>query len=42
MDNATKNAEDMITNLTLMLNSLRQAKITKEITEICAGAEASS
>ena len=42
MDNATKNAENMITDLTLILNSSRQAKITKEITEICAGAEAGS
>lgn len=42
MDNATKNAESMITDLTLLLNRSRQAKITSEITEICAGAEASN
>lgn len=34
MDNATKNAEDMIEGLTLELNKIRQASITKELLEI--------
>lgn len=40
MDNATKNAADMINHLTLKLNRSRQAIITKELIEIIAGAEA--
>jgi F-type H+-transporting ATPase subunit gamma len=40
MGNATRNAEDMIKTLTLVRNRLRQAAITKEITEIVGGAEA--
>ena len=40
MDNATKNAEDMIKTLTLQYNKARQASITKEILEVVAGAEA--
>lgn len=40
MDNATKNAGDMIDKVTLILNRSRQAIITKELTEISAGAEA--
>jgi F-type H+-transporting ATPase subunit gamma len=40
MDNATKNAEDMIRALTLELNQERQAAITQEISEIVGGAEA--
>jgi len=40
MKNATDNASDLIDDLTLTYNSLRQAAITKEITEISAGAEA--
>ena len=40
MENATKNAKEMITNLTLTYNKLRQASITKELIEICSGAEA--
>lgn len=40
MKNATDNAEDLIGDLQLTYNSLRQATITKEITEIAAGAEA--
>ena len=40
MDNATKNAEDMIRKLTLQYNKARQAYITKELLEIVAGAEA--
>ena len=40
MDNATRNANDMIDNLTLFYNSSRQALITKELIEIISGAEA--
>lgn len=40
MDNATKNAEDMIDMLTLKMNRARQAVITKEISEIVGGAAA--
>ena len=40
MKNATDNAGDLIEDLTLTYNSLRQAAITKEISEISAGAEA--
>ncbi|HHW43868.1 F0F1 ATP synthase subunit gamma [Desulfofundulus thermobenzoicus] len=40
MDNATKNAEDMIARLTLSMNRARQAAITKEISEIVGGAAA--
>ncbi len=40
MENATKNAKELITNLTLTYNKLRQASITKELIEICSGAEA--
>ena len=40
MDNATKNADEMIDNLTLVMNRARQAVITKEISEICSGAAA--
>ena len=40
MGNATRNAEDMIRTLTLVGNKLRQAAITKEISEIVGGAEA--
>lgn len=40
MKNATDNAEDLIGDLQLTYNSLRQAAITREITEIAAGAEA--
>lgn len=40
MDSATKNAESMIENLTLLLNRSRQAMITKELIEIISGAEA--
>jgi F-type H+-transporting ATPase subunit gamma len=40
MDNATKNASEMIDNLTLIMNRARQAVITKEISEICSGAAA--
>lgn len=40
MDNATRNAADMISKLTLRYNRLRQTAITTELTEIIAGAEA--
>ncbi|HPZ42711.1 MAG TPA: ATP synthase F1 subunit gamma [Bacillota bacterium] len=40
MDNATKNASEMIDQLTLNLNRARQAQITKEISEIVGGAAA--
>ena len=40
MDNATSNAEDMISDLTLKYNRARQGTITQELTEIIAGAEA--
>lgn len=40
MRNATDNAAEMIDRLTLLRNKLRQASITKEITEIVSGAEA--
>lgn len=42
MDSATKNAEDMIDNLSLKYNRARQSSITQELTEIIAGAEAIS
>jgi F-type H+-transporting ATPase subunit gamma len=40
MDNATRNAGDMIEKLTLNYNRTRQAQITKELIEIVSGAEA--
>ncbi|NVK17268.1 MAG: F0F1 ATP synthase subunit gamma [Methylocystaceae bacterium] len=40
MDNATRNAGDMIDNLTLTYNRARQAAITNELIEIISGAEA--
>ncbi|MEW5729093.1 MAG: F0F1 ATP synthase subunit gamma [Pseudomonadota bacterium] len=40
MDNATRNAGDMIDRLTLQYNRSRQAQITKELIEIISGAEA--
>ena len=40
MDNATRNAGDMIDRLTLSYNRQRQAQITKELIEIISGAEA--
>ena len=39
MDNATRNAGEMIDNLTLKYNRTRQAFITKELIEIISGAE---
>ena len=40
MDNATRNAGEMIDKLTLSFNRQRQAQITKELIEIISGAEA--
>ena len=40
MDNATRNAGDMIAAMTLLYNRSRQAQITKELIEIISGAEA--
>jgi F-type H+-transporting ATPase subunit gamma len=40
MDNATSNAKEMISSLTLQYNRARQAAITKELMEIVSGAEA--
>ena len=38
MDSATRNAKDMVDRLTLYMNKVRQAAITREIIEIVAGA----
>ncbi len=40
MDNATRNAGEMINRLTLNYNRTRQANITRELIEIISGAEA--
>ena len=40
MDNASRNAGDVIKKLTLQMNRSRQASITKELIEIISGAEA--
>ena len=40
MDSATKNADDLLTNLKIVYNKVRQAYITKEILEVVGGAEA--
>jgi len=42
MENATNNAKDMISNLTLEFNKARQASITRELLDIVGGAEALS
>lgn len=42
MDNATSNAEEMISTLSLLYNRARQSAITQELTEIIAGAQAIS
>lgn len=42
MDNATTNASDMIRELSLAYNRVRQAQITQEITEIVSGAQSSA
>ena len=40
MDSASKNATDMIASLTLYMNKVRQAAITREIIEVVSGAQA--
>ena len=40
MDAATRNSADMIENLTLYMNKVRQAAITREIIEVVSGASA--
>ena len=40
MDTTTKNSADMIASLTLYMNKVRQAAITREIIEVVSGAEA--
>ncbi|MFW6179066.1 MAG: F0F1 ATP synthase subunit gamma, partial [Desulfohalobiaceae bacterium] len=40
MDNATRNCDDMIADLTLSYNKARQAAITTELMDIVGGAEA--
>jgi len=40
MDTATKNSAEMLGNLTLFMNKVRQAAITREIIEVVSGAEA--
>ena len=40
MDTATKNSGEMIADLTLYMNKVRQAAITREIIEVVSGAEA--
>jgi F-type H+-transporting ATPase subunit gamma len=40
MENATKNASELLDSMTLTLNRTRQASITKEILEVVSGAEA--
>lgn len=40
MRNASQNARDLVSDLTLTLNKARQAQITREVAEIAAGAEA--
>ena len=42
MDSASKNAGDLIGSLTLNMNRIRQAAITKEIIEVVSGAAAAS
>ncbi len=40
MDNASRNAKELIDDLTMTMNRVRQAAITKEILEVVSGAEA--
>jgi F-type H+-transporting ATPase subunit gamma len=40
MRNASQNAKDLVADLTLTYNKARQAQITREVSEIAAGAEA--
>lgn len=39
MENASKNASEMLEKLTLQYNKARQAKITTELMEVISGAE---
>jgi F-type H+-transporting ATPase subunit gamma len=39
MENASKNAKEMIKKLTLKMNKMRQARITTELIEVVSGAE---
>jgi F-type H+-transporting ATPase subunit gamma len=39
MDNATRNAKEMVDRLTLYMNKVRQAQITREIIEVVSGAQ---
>jgi F-type H+-transporting ATPase subunit gamma len=40
MRNASQNAKDLVADLTLTYNKARQSQITREVSEIAAGAEA--
>ena len=40
MDAATRNSADMLDSLTLYMNKIRQAAITREIIEVVSGAQA--
>ena len=40
MDSATRNAKEMVDRLTLYMNKVRQAAITREIIEVVSGAQA--
>ena len=40
MDSATRNAQEMVDKLTLYMNKVRQASITREIIEVVSGAQA--
>jgi F-type H+-transporting ATPase subunit gamma len=40
MDSATRNAKEMVERLTLYMNKVRQAAITREIIEVVSGAQA--
>ena len=40
MDSANRNAEELLADLSLQYNRVRQAAITQEITEVTAGAKA--
>ena len=42
MDSASRNAEELIKNITIKYNRARQAYITKELIEIISGAEATN
>lgn len=42
MENASKNASEMLDRLTLVYNKARQAKITTELIEIISGADAAA